>query len=68
MVAFSAPGSDVYGILQARNWSRLPFPFPGDFPNPRIEPMSLHGRSFFTIFTHQVDKDFKRIALNCNEG
>ena len=34
----SPPGSSVHGILQARNWSRLPFPSPGDLPNPGIEP------------------------------
>jgi len=28
-------------------WSRLPFPSPGDLPNPGIEPTSLAG-SFFT--------------------
>ena len=33
----SPPGSSVHGILQARYWSGLPFPFPGDLPNPRIE-------------------------------
>ena len=25
-------------------WSGLPFPSPGDLPNPRIEPRSLHSR------------------------
>ena len=25
-------------------WSRLPFPSPGDLPNPEIEPRSLHCR------------------------
>ena len=33
----SAPGSSVHGILQARIWSGLPCPSPGDFPNPGIE-------------------------------
>ena len=37
----SFPGSSVYGILQARIWETLPFPSPGDLPNPGIEPMSL---------------------------
>ena len=31
----------VHGILQAKYWSGLPFPFPGDLPNPRIELRSL---------------------------
>ena len=39
----SLPGSSVHGIFQARvlEWrSGLPFPFPGDLPNPGIEPRS----------------------------
>ena len=37
---FAAPwtvGSSVHGILQARIWSGLPFPSPGDLPDPGIE-------------------------------
>ena len=30
----------VHGILQARILEWLAFPFPGDFPNPMIEPRS----------------------------
>ena len=38
----SPPGSSVLGICQARtHWSGLPFPPPGDLPNPGIEPTSL---------------------------
>ena len=51
----SPPGysSSVHGISQARNWSRLPFPFPGNLPNPGIEPEflaspALAGRLFAT--------------------
>ena len=48
----SPPGSSVHGIFQARilggkkgkkkkeYWSGLPFPSPGDLPNPRIKPGS----------------------------
>ena len=32
------PGSSVHGILQARYWSGLPFPSPGDLPNLGIKP------------------------------
>ena len=37
----SPPGSSVHGILQARilEWG-LPFPSPGDLPDPGIEPVS----------------------------
>jgi len=36
----SPPGSSVHGIFQARieYWSGLPFPPPGDLPDPGIEP------------------------------
>ena len=38
----SPPGSSVHGILQARDyWSGMPFPPPGDLPDPGIEPTSL---------------------------
>ena len=38
---FSPPGSSVHGILQARIWSGLPFPLPGDHLDPGIKLMSL---------------------------
>ena len=37
------PGSSVLGILQQENWSGLPFPFPGDLPDPWTEPTSLRS-------------------------
>ena len=37
----SPPGSSVHGILQAKCWSELPFPSPGDLPDPGIERRSL---------------------------
>ena len=45
----SPPGSSVHETLRQENWSGLPFPSPGDLPNPGIEPTSpaLAGR-FFT--------------------
>ena len=36
----SPGGSSVHGILRQEHWSRLPFPSPGDFPNPEIKPRS----------------------------
>ena len=59
-VAHRAPLS--MGFLRQEYWSDLPFPFPGDLPNPGIEPMSpgsaaLAGRFFTTmpleILVHQ---------------
>ena len=40
---YSLHGSSVYAIVQVRNWSGLPFPSPGDLPNPWIEPGSPAG-------------------------
>ena len=34
-------GSSVLGILQQKYWSGLPYPPPGDLPDPGIQPMSL---------------------------
>ena len=34
------PGSSLHGILQAEYWSGLPFPSPGDLPDPGIKPRS----------------------------
>ena len=46
------PGSSVHGVLQARILIRLPFPPPGDLPDPWIEPVSPVGPTvagrFFT--------------------
>ena len=45
----SLPGSSVHGISQAEYWSGLPFPSPGDRPNPGMEPMSpAFAGGFFT--------------------
>ena len=45
----SPPGPSVHGILQARILEWLPFPPPGDLPNPEIKPRlpAFKGR-FFT--------------------
>ena len=37
-VDYSLPGSSVYGVFQARIWTRLTFPTPGNLPDPGIEP------------------------------
>ena len=49
----SPPGSSVPGILQARILEWVAVPFPGDLPDPGIEPTSpmspaLAGRFFTT--------------------
>ena len=37
----SLPGSSVHGFSQQGYWSGLPFPPPGDLPDPGIESTSL---------------------------
>ena len=39
---WSPAGSSVHGIFQAEYWSSLPFPAPGDLPNPGIKPHLLN--------------------------
>ena len=47
---FIPPVSFFHGIMQARILGVLPFPSPGDLPNPGIEPTSpaLAGKFFTT--------------------
>ena len=40
-MAYSPPGSALHGISQARTQSGLPFPSPGDLPDPGTEPESI---------------------------
>ena len=43
------PASSVHGISQAKYWSGLPFPSPGDLPDPAIKPTSpASAGGFFT--------------------
>ena len=48
----SQPGSSVHGIFFRQEcWNGLPFPPPGDLPNPGIKPVSpaLVGKFFTTV-------------------
>ena len=38
---YSLPSSSLHGIFQARYWSRLLFPSPGELPDPGIQTSSL---------------------------
>ena len=53
------PGSSVHGLSRQKYWSGLPFPSPGDFPDPWIEPVSLAaaGGFFTTAATCEVNID-----------
>ena len=47
---YSLPVSTVHGISQQGYWNGLPFPSPGDLPDPGMEPTSpaLEDRFFTT--------------------
>ena len=47
----SPPGSSVHGTLQARTLAWLPFPPPGDLPDPGIEPTSPVTPACRRVFT-----------------
>ena len=55
----SPAGSSVYGISQARILSGLPFPSPGDFSDPGVEPESpvLVGRFFPTESSGKLNRN-----------
>ena len=47
-------------------WNRLPFPFPGNLPNPGIEPMSLHWQ-VGSLHQHHLGSSIQQ-AINCING
>ena len=59
---FATRQASVHGIFQARIWSGLPFPTPGDFLDPGIKPVFLAfpalAAGFFT--TEPPAKPFKK--------
>ena len=65
---YSPSGSSVHGILQARILSGLPWPSPGDLPNPEIEPESLTVSCIFIAITrtafslHLTDRNALQLA------
>ena len=63
----SLPGSSVHGIFRKEYWSGLPFPCPGDLPNPGIELTSaaLAG-CFFTTELPQKPTTRNYLAPNVN--
>ena len=54
----------VLGILQSEYWSGLPFPSPGDLPNPGTEPRApaLHADSLPTEPTTEAQIAFVYIS------
>ena len=65
----SLPSSSVHGILQARYWSGLPFPSPGDLPDPGIDPWSPALQAdFFTIWVIREARVLWNLLASKSEG
>ena len=62
----SPPGSPIHGILKARILEWLPFPSPGDLPNPRIEPGSPHCRQILYWQSHQGSPNLLSVQFSCS--
>ena len=72
----SLPGSSVHGISQARIWSGLPFPSPGDLPTQGSNPGLLHWQADSLPPSHQerwipetqINRDLikKKVQLSLN--
>ena len=54
------------GFSRQEYWSGLPFPSPGDLPNPGIESKSpaLAGGFFTTSATWEVPVEYEKVLLN----
>ena len=65
---FVTPGTVAYqvppsmGFSRQEYWSGLPFPSPGDLPDPGIEPRSpaLQAEAFTLWATREAHKDFAK--------
>ena len=66
IVAHKAPLS--MGLSRQEYWNGLPFPSPGDLPNPGIKPKSLKSPAlagvFFTISTTWEAHRYKYLLSN----
>ena len=64
---YSLPGSPVsMGFPRQEYWKELPFPSPGDLPDPKIEPVSpaLAGR---LLTTEPPGKTFTRVRVSISK-
>ena len=55
------PGSSVHGLSRQEDWSGLPFPSPGDLPDPGIKPGLLYCRQILYHLSHV----FKAKSYHC---
>ena len=57
----SPPGSSVHGISQTRILEQLPFPTPGDLPNPGIEPFFTGRQILYHCGTWEATPNIKHL-------
>ena len=75
---YSPPGASVHEILWQEYWGGLPFPIPGDLPDPGIKPVSLISPAlaggFFTttlpgkslhLYKRIVSVQFSSVTQSC---
>ena len=57
------------GFSRQEYWARLPFPSPGDLPDPGIEPMSLMFPAglFFTTNATWEARGFSKAWVQANQ-
>ena len=60
----SRPGSSVNRIIQAKHWSGLPFPSPGDLPDLELNPGLLHCGQIIYHLSHQESQGTGKWLIN----
>ena len=61
-----ATSYSVHGTLQANYWSGLPFPSPGDLPNPGIKPRFPALQADSLLSEHQESSYNAKLPLKEN--
>ena len=51
------------GFLRQEYWSGLPFPSPGDLPDPGIKPTSPHWQADLLLLSHQGSSGYVDVCL-----
>ena len=59
---YSPPGFSSVGFSRQEHWNGLPFPSPGDLPNPGIEPRSLALRAD-SLLSHQGSPNIRTYVM-----
>ena len=58
----SPPGLSI-GFPRQINWSRLPFPFPGDLPDPGIKPAPPELQADSLLLSPELQADSLLLSL-----